>query len=215
MSSTHLAIRSDLASNRCPLKVSLVGVAQGSPKEINSENAVVNVLVNDYAGQSILFVVGQIEIIDKDLYVYAADISFVDISPAAKKKVFAFESLPAVYRSVSSRLLTVHQSINEKSFNTSEIKNIDLSKEKSKCEDSSTSEDFHVMKRTRLEDENVDYSGYVEFVNNIKMMYNYGSSGCSSEGSFKGKDKAFQSVVHNTRQRSKLSKNSNSNDEKV
>ncbi|CAG8806550.1 16721_t:CDS:2, partial [Dentiscutata erythropus] len=112
-SSTHLSIKKDFGSNRCPLKVSLVGVAQDAPKEINCENAILNVLVNDYAGQiysftikvifphhnsrfkhlmnstrlheSVLFV-GQMEIIEKDLYVYAVDISYVDTGSATKKK---------------------------------------------------------------------------------------------------------------------------------
>ncbi|CAG8823717.1 3327_t:CDS:2, partial [Racocetra persica] len=118
-----------------PLKVSLVGVAQDAPKEINR----------------------QIEIIDKDLYIYAVDISYVDISSATKKKVPVFENSPALYRSVRSRLLTVHQSINEDSFNSSEIKNYDLGKEKIECEVGLTTEDSHVTKRTRLEDVNDDY----------------------------------------------------------
>ncbi|CAG8641182.1 24876_t:CDS:2, partial [Dentiscutata erythropus] len=86
-SSTHLSIKKDFGSNRCPLKVSLVGVAQDAPKEINRENAILNVLVNDYARQIyMLFVVGQMEIIEKDLYVYAVDISYVDTGSATKKK---------------------------------------------------------------------------------------------------------------------------------
>ncbi|CAG8687693.1 14647_t:CDS:2, partial [Dentiscutata erythropus] len=252
-SSTHLAIKRDLGSNRCPLKVSLVGVAQDAPKEINNENAIINVLVNDYAGQvysftikiifpycnsrfkhlmnssrlneSVLFVVGQMEIIDKDLYVYAVDISFVDISSVTKKKVSVFENSPALYRSVRSRLLTIHQSINEDSFNVSEIKNSDLGKEKSEREVDLITEDSHVMKRTRLEDEKDDYVEYDEHDNKHKnesanmgngykdnIAYDSKGSGCSSEGSSKGKDKVIQSVVHNTRQRSELFKNVNSND---
>ncbi|CAG8755768.1 11332_t:CDS:1, partial [Dentiscutata heterogama] len=44
------------------------------------------------------------------------------------------------------------------------------------------------------------------------IAYDSKGSGCSSEGSSKGKDKVIQSVVHNTRQRSELFKNVNSND---
>ncbi|CAG8811986.1 23069_t:CDS:2, partial [Gigaspora rosea] len=124
-SSTHLSIKRDISSNRCPLKVLLVGVVQGAPKEINSDNAMFSILVNDYAGkiynftikvvfphrnsrfkhlmnstrliESVLFVVGQMEIIEKDLYVYASDISYVDISTVTKKKVIGSESNPALY----------------------------------------------------------------------------------------------------------------------
>lgn len=56
-SSTHLSIKRDLGSNRCPLKVSLVGAVQGVPKEINSDNAMLNIFVNDYAGQIYNFII--------------------------------------------------------------------------------------------------------------------------------------------------------------
>ncbi|CAG8762097.1 441_t:CDS:1, partial [Cetraspora pellucida] len=118
--------------------------------------------------ESMLFVVGQMEIIDKDLYVYAIDISFVDISSVTKKKVSVFENSPALYRSVRSRLLIIHQSINEDSFNVSEIKNSDLGKEKSEREVDLITEDSHVMKRTRLEDEKDNYVEYDEHDNKHK-----------------------------------------------
>src|SRR6185436_16408320 len=94
-------------SNKCPLKVSLVGIPQELPQVIeNDENAVLNVLVTDYVGQdysftvkivfqhlnprfaplkniicpqgSLVFVVGQMEVIDNDFYVCAKDINFVN-----------------------------------------------------------------------------------------------------------------------------------------
>ncbi|CAG8821483.1 16419_t:CDS:2, partial [Dentiscutata erythropus] len=150
-SSTHLSIKKDFSSNRCPLKVLLVGVAQDAPKEINHENAILNVLVNDCARQiysftikvvflhhnsrfkhlmnstrlheSVLFVVGQIEIIKKDLYVYPSIFLI-------KKKVNISENTPALYRSVRSRLLNVYQSVNEDSSKAAGMKNSDLDNEK-------------------------------------------------------------------------------------
>ncbi|CAG8676463.1 5496_t:CDS:2 [Cetraspora pellucida] len=105
-SSTHLTIRRDPGSNRCLLKTSLI--------EINDENAIFEVLVNDYTGQhcsflikiafpyhnnrfkylmnsicsdeSVVFVVGHMKVIEEDLYVYAVDVSQVDINSAVKKK---------------------------------------------------------------------------------------------------------------------------------
>ncbi|CAG8663693.1 7248_t:CDS:1, partial [Scutellospora calospora] len=104
-------------SNKCPLKVSLVGVPQGLPLVLeNNEDAVFNVLVTDYVlGQewnfiikvvfphfnsqfmhlktsvrpqeSLVFVVGQMKIIHNDFYVYIRDINLIDIN-RLKKKIF-------------------------------------------------------------------------------------------------------------------------------
>ncbi|CAG8841676.1 30595_t:CDS:2, partial [Racocetra persica] len=80
-SSTHLTIRRNPGSNRCPLKTSLIGIAQNMPKEVNDENAIFKVLVNDYAGQHCSFLIKiafpyrHMEVIEEDLYVYAADVS--------------------------------------------------------------------------------------------------------------------------------------------
>ncbi|CAG8751816.1 23160_t:CDS:2, partial [Racocetra persica] len=49
VSSTHLTIRRDLGSNRCPLKALLVGVVQDIPEEVNDKSAMLKLLVNDYA----------------------------------------------------------------------------------------------------------------------------------------------------------------------
>ncbi|CAG8487157.1 13859_t:CDS:2 [Dentiscutata erythropus] len=56
-SSTHLVIRRDLGSNRCPLKTSLVSVAQDIPKEVDEKYAIFKILVNDYATQHYNFIV--------------------------------------------------------------------------------------------------------------------------------------------------------------
>ncbi|CAG8796307.1 13434_t:CDS:2, partial [Dentiscutata erythropus] len=119
VSSTHLTIKRNFGSNRYPLKVFLVGVAQDVPKEINSESVIISTLVNDYA----------------------------------------------------------RQSINEGSFNVSETKNSDISKEKSEFEASLIIEDSHASKYTRLEDEKDDCVDK--------------SSECSFEESSKCKEKAF------------------------
>lgn len=56
-SSTHLTIKRDLGSNRCPLKTSLIGIMQDIPTKIDNENVIINVLVDDYAGQNYNFIV--------------------------------------------------------------------------------------------------------------------------------------------------------------
>src|SRR6185369_11380292 len=114
--STHLTILNKVVeSNKCPLKVSLVGVPQDMPNEINDET-VINTLVTDYSGQehnfimrvvfsshnlrlmhlkdiirpqeSLIFVVGQMEIIDNEFYVYAKDVNFVNTRFVAKRRFF-------------------------------------------------------------------------------------------------------------------------------
>ncbi|CAG8785291.1 4781_t:CDS:2, partial [Cetraspora pellucida] len=104
--STHVTILSKVEeSNKCPLKVSLVGIPQEVPNEIK-DDAIIQILVTDYVGQevnfnmkvvfpchnarftyvkdnirpreSIIFVVGQLEIIRNEFYVYARDINCID-----------------------------------------------------------------------------------------------------------------------------------------
>ncbi|CAG8778205.1 1236_t:CDS:2, partial [Gigaspora rosea] len=196
-SSTHLSIKRDISSNRCPLKVSLVGVVQGAPKEINSDNAMFSILVNDYARKiynfiikvvfshhnsrfkhfmnstwlikSVLFVMGQMDIIEKDLYIYTSDISYVDISTVTKKKVIGSESNSALY-----------------------------SKEKSESVSDLNFEVLHSSKCVRVVDEKDDYFEYCD----------KGSIEVNKEC----KEKIIQPVVHNTRKWSESSKIVNSNE---
>ncbi|CAG8494179.1 11123_t:CDS:2, partial [Diversispora eburnea] len=101
--STHLAILNKVVeSNKCPLNVSLVGIPQEMPNEIK-DDTIIKTLVTDYSGQennfiinvvfssrnsrlthlkdiicpqeSLIFVVGQMEIIDNEFYVYAKDVN--------------------------------------------------------------------------------------------------------------------------------------------
>ncbi|CAG8847797.1 33563_t:CDS:2, partial [Racocetra persica] len=114
--STHVNINKEPNSNNCPLKVSLVSVAQSKPQEVNNdENVVIKTLINNYTTQehkfvvnvtyshlnlqfkhfknsirpkeSILFVVSEIEIIQDELYIYARDINYVGTHLSAKKQL--------------------------------------------------------------------------------------------------------------------------------
>ncbi|CAG8585890.1 3995_t:CDS:2 [Gigaspora rosea] len=203
------------------IKSFLVGVVQGAPKEINSDNAIFSILVNDYAGQiynftikfvfphhssrfkhlmtstrlveSVIFVVGQMEIIEKDLYVYASNISYVDISTVNKKKVVGSESNPRY---------------------------TDFSKEKRKSVSDLNFKDVHSSKCVRVVDKNDDCFEYCdEGVNEVNKecidegdeykgntICNSSNSKCHSAGSDKGKEKVIQPVVHNTRKWSESSK---------
>ncbi|CAG8454700.1 3923_t:CDS:2 [Scutellospora calospora] len=82
-------------SNKCPLRVSVVGVPQESPQVIgNNENAIFGVLISDYVSQefnfavkeSLIFVVGQLEVIENDFYIYAKNINFINIQHLFKQK---------------------------------------------------------------------------------------------------------------------------------
>ncbi|CAG8681764.1 5981_t:CDS:2 [Cetraspora pellucida] len=184
-----VCVFSYFGSNRCLLKVSLVGVAQDASKEINYENAILNVLVNDYARQ----IYRQMEIIKKDLYVYAVDISYVDTGSTTKKKVNIFENTSALYKSICLKLLNIYQNINEDSSKAARMKNSDLDNEKSKLVTDLTTKDFYIDKCTKVEDEKDD-----------SLIQ------CNYKNSNKGKKKIIQPVVHNTKQWSELSKIINS-----
>ncbi|CAG8717181.1 1584_t:CDS:2 [Cetraspora pellucida] len=151
-SSMHLTIRRDPGSNRCPLKVSLVGAIQDAAQEVDDENAIIKVSVKDYVGQndsfivkvvflyrnnrfkhltnsirsdvSVLFVIGQMEVIQRDLYVYAIETSFVNAYFVDKNKGSSSnsQSTSGLYKSVRSRLLSAHQNVSGK-FSKTSIKN--------------------------------------------------------------------------------------------
>src|SRR6185436_15753613 len=101
LTSTHVMILKAPELNKCPLKISLVGIPQKTPSEIK-DDIVIEILVSDYVIQecdfiikvvfssqdsrlahlkknirpqeSLVFVVGQMEIINNEFYVCARDI---------------------------------------------------------------------------------------------------------------------------------------------
>ncbi|CAG8819359.1 11472_t:CDS:2, partial [Racocetra persica] len=138
--STHVNINKELNSNNCPLKVSLVGVAQNEPQEVsNDENAIIKTLVNDYTTQeynfvvnityqhsnsrfkhfknsirpkeSMIFIVGEMEIIQDELYVYARDINYVGMHLSTKRQLSESSNSQLSVASpklVRSKLLATH-----------------------------------------------------------------------------------------------------------
>ncbi|CAG8676140.1 23496_t:CDS:2, partial [Gigaspora rosea] len=187
ISSTHLTIRRDPGSNRCPLKASLVGIVQDIPKEVDSESAMFMLTVNDYAAknycftvrivflchnsrfkylmnsacpnESVLFIVGHLEVIK---YVYAANTSLL--------------------RSVRSRLLVAHENVIEKSCQPSSVKS-----------DQSLADSVAIKDCNECSDISVDSEGI--FMNESKK------ASCSYGKGNKGKEKMTEPVVHNTRSR--------------
>ncbi|RIB12480.1 hypothetical protein C2G38_2100857, partial [Gigaspora rosea] len=140
-------------SNKCPLKISLIGIPQELPQIVGTDgNAVVNVLVNDYAGReynftvkvvfphlnsrfaylmnairpedSLVFVVGQMEVICNEFYIYSKDINYIDVHFPFKQKVSDNNNNLEVSNTARSKLLSVHQNITK---NSEESSNVEIS----------------------------------------------------------------------------------------
>ncbi|CAG8559964.1 5484_t:CDS:2, partial [Racocetra persica] len=144
----------DAKSNKCPLKISLVGIPQELPRIVaNDENAIFNVMVNDYAGEeynftvkvvfphlvsrfshlktiirlqeSLIFVVGQLEVINNVFYIYMKDFNFIDYHFLSKQKVFDSSSSrnsSEVSYTIRSKLLSIYRNITETSKEACEFK---------------------------------------------------------------------------------------------
>ncbi|CAG8695110.1 5383_t:CDS:2, partial [Cetraspora pellucida] len=193
-SSTHLTIKRDSGSNRCPLKVSLVGIIQEVSMKINNENAIVNVLVNDYAEQSYNFTV-------KTVFPYCNPrfkhlMNSIRSNESVLFVVGQMETEPASYKSVCLRLLSAYQSVNEDLSKISKVENL-----------------YSAEEKVKNENDCIEYpDSYTEFVNicdeegiinNDKYeetaIYNNEKHMCSHKRSTKGKEKMISPVVHNTR----------------
>ncbi|CAG8466466.1 15936_t:CDS:2 [Dentiscutata erythropus] len=141
-SSTNVAILDKVAtSNKCLLKVSLVGVPQEMPNEVK-DDGIIQTLVTDYASQehnfimkvifplhnscfvhvkdniqpqeSLIFVVRQIEIINNEFYVYANSINLIDTQFLNKRNVIlgnGVNQLMATYQNVSENSKKVEHDV--------------------------------------------------------------------------------------------------------
>ncbi|RIB26680.1 hypothetical protein C2G38_2138184 [Gigaspora rosea] len=146
----HIILNKVINSNKCPLKVSLVGIPQELPRIVGTDgNSVVNVLVNDYAGReynfiikvvfphsnsrfthlvtmirpedSLIFVVGQLEVIGNEFYVYSKDINYIDVRFPFKQKVSSNNSSSEASNTAHSKLLSVHHNITKELEDSSEV----------------------------------------------------------------------------------------------
>ncbi|CAG8614023.1 9942_t:CDS:2 [Cetraspora pellucida] len=185
--STHVMILNKvMASNKCPLKVSLIGIPQEIPREPrDGENSVIQTLVNDFAGQeynfivkvvfpyhnshftylknsiqpheSLIFVVGQLEIIDNDFYVYARNVNYIDAHFINKKKS-SDSNLSQVSFSQSiirSKLLVTHQNTVEGSKEKIENElpaSMDSNDNLNNKFESHLANSFHLSKRAQIDD---------------------------------------------------------------
>ncbi|RIB11619.1 hypothetical protein C2G38_2202953 [Gigaspora rosea] len=139
--STHLTISSRVSdSNKCPLKVSLIGTPQEKPTVIgNTDNSIIEMLITDHISQyhkytinvvfshtnprfenlktsiqpqeSMIFVVGQMEVIDNKFYVNAKDITYININILKKNSEPNNKVQLISTTSTRSKLLQIHQSV--------------------------------------------------------------------------------------------------------
>ncbi|CAG8667050.1 6952_t:CDS:2, partial [Gigaspora rosea] len=139
--------------NKCPLKVSLVGFSQESPRLLaNDDNDIFDLLINDYAGQeynfivkivfphsnssflhlktkihqqaSLVFVVGQLEVIDNNFYVYAKEINFIDTELSPKQQIFDNRNSSEAVNTIRSKLLSTHKNVIDDSKESSKVKSL-------------------------------------------------------------------------------------------
>ncbi|RIB26859.1 hypothetical protein C2G38_2162112 [Gigaspora rosea] len=137
--STHLSIKRDLVNDYTG-KIYNFTIKVVFPHHNTHFKHLIN---STRLNESILFVVGQMEIIEKNLYVYAIDISYIDTSFITKKKVIGSDNTPALYRLV-------------------ETKNSDSCKEKGDSTSDLNYEDFHSSKRVRVVDVKDNYFVYCD-----------------------------------------------------
>ncbi|CAG8592632.1 27902_t:CDS:2 [Dentiscutata erythropus] len=185
--STHVTVLNKVAdSNKCPLKVSLVGIPRELPNQVK-DDAIFQISITDYVGQevtfnmkvvfpcnnsrfayvkdniwpkeSFIFVVGQLEIIMNEFYVYARDIYCIDTQSVSKKNVFGNGVScvsPSTKNTVRSKLLASHDNFIECLKDKSENSRTTLavsSDDKSRV-DSKFSGNSYSFKRVRVEDAN-------------------------------------------------------------
>ncbi|CAG8642430.1 15428_t:CDS:2, partial [Cetraspora pellucida] len=114
-------------SNKCLLKISLVGIPQESPHIVEvDENAVINILISDYAGQDYNFIVKVMEVIDNKFYIYFKDINYIDAHFFSKQNVLDDSSFHEVVNIARSKLLSTYQNITESTKKIPESKMLSL-----------------------------------------------------------------------------------------
>ncbi|CAG8755485.1 25904_t:CDS:2, partial [Racocetra persica] len=210
-------LNNDDMSNKCPLKISLIGI----PQELSKHKFIVKVVFphsNSRLGHlkstvrphdSLIFVVGQLEVIDNDFYIYAKDINFVDINHFKQKILDDGNSSNSseVVNLTRSKLLFTHRNVNE---NFKDIAKVESSSTAISNNDLSSMSG--TSKHARIEDDNesIDVfddsdSSYVkldEANSSIEVVENevggeLGSEECLENivcSSKKGKDYASRSL---------------------
>ncbi|CAG8744140.1 22574_t:CDS:2 [Dentiscutata erythropus] len=112
---TNLAILNKVVkSNKCSLAVSFIGVPQELLSVFESdETAIFSVLIN-IVKKSLIFIVGQIEVILNEFYIYTKDINLIDFNNF-KRKIFdnSSDCSSNDVNMTRSKLLSMHHNINK------------------------------------------------------------------------------------------------------
>ncbi|CAG8839594.1 35582_t:CDS:2, partial [Racocetra persica] len=202
------------------------GIVQEASDFKHGENAIVKVMVTDYSrrdynfivivvfqylesrfkgltshirpSETVVFVVGQLEFIDNDIYVYAQDINWVDTRFNIKKREYEISKgeILSSTKSTRSKLLSIHQNISKGSEETFKIENVN-----------EISEDVLIggdADSLGVDDEPVsnevdDYLNEIEQDNKDGYQKISESNEKLKSSNKKGKERAVRKVVHNTR----------------
>ncbi|RIB08776.1 hypothetical protein C2G38_2210769 [Gigaspora rosea] len=152
--STGMSILNKVSTlNKCLLKVSLVEFSQETPRLLaNDNNAIFDLLINDYTGQeynfivkivfshsnlrfshlktkihqqaSLVFIVGQLEVIDNNFYVYVKEINFINTELLPKQQIFDNRNSSEAVKTIWSKLISTHKNIIIDSKDSSEVKSL-------------------------------------------------------------------------------------------
>ncbi|CAG8528601.1 6309_t:CDS:2, partial [Dentiscutata erythropus] len=176
LTSTHITIRRDLGSNRCPLKVLLVGVAQDIMREFNKEDAIVNVLVDvPFASK---------RKVSDSFRLPIVDLTTID-SNSLKHKRVVDGCTEYVVSSISGCCSYKHVRVDDEADDYVEYVDSDCSD--NKCISKSIN---------KCAERSSECSGNVIFEDKDKFSYDNKMN--------KGKEKKVQPTVHNTRHRTKF-----------
>ncbi|CAG8447340.1 5674_t:CDS:2 [Scutellospora calospora] len=168
--STHLTILNKVVtSNKCPLKISLVGVSQNMPQEVlNDENAIIQNTIRPY--ELLIFVVRQMEIFSNDFYVYTTDINFIDTCFDKKILDNSMSQIVSVSEnSVCSKLLVTYRNISESAKEKEESFTSNSNDAYDKPELNS-SDNLPFQKHVQIEDvkdEQSDHKSYADETNTL------------------------------------------------
>ncbi|CAG8632952.1 7153_t:CDS:2 [Cetraspora pellucida] len=165
-----------LLLNKCTLKVSLISISQEIPAELNNdENSVFGILVNDYAirehnfivkivyshltprfkhtkitiqlQESLIFIVGLMEIIDNDFYIYAKEINNMSNLLSAHQNIKDTEVTSNI-QSTSNNFIDEHEIPINTSHLSKHIKTNNLDKSIEDLQKETDNSDFNVEEET-------------------------------------------------------------------
>ncbi|CAG8736808.1 36572_t:CDS:2, partial [Racocetra persica] len=121
-SSTQVTILKAAEFNKCPLKISLVGIPQEMPSEVKND-IIVRVLVTDYVGEECNFIVNVVFSCDNSRFAHVKDtirpqeslVFVVGQMEIIDNEFYVSQSFSTSQNNIRSKLLATHQNISENS----------------------------------------------------------------------------------------------------